>query len=439
MRGSRRPGVSDRTLPDPAPYPRPHPEVLRGSLEGALHLPLRSLEPSFETRLRLAPQDVGGFGRTVRHRRRCAAFLAALLIPLPALAADPIKLGLAAPLTGPDAGFGQGMRAGVEQAVAEINRAGGISGQKLQLTVLDDAGEPKQAASVAKKLVASGVKLVVGHLNSGASALALPVYDEAGIVAISPGATWAALTRRGASGFFRLCGSDAQQGALAGSYLADQFGDWPVAILNDKTAFGRGLADEASRALKAKGGREALFEGITRGEKDVSGLVAKLKAAKVEAVYFGGLSADAAMLVRAMRDSGIGAPLVASDGILDKDFAQLAGPGSEGTLMTLAPEPRKLPEPKGASRNAARPPEADAFAAPSYAAVEVLKQAIEGAKSTDPRKLAEFLHSGQTLRTAIGDIAFDARGDLAKPPYAMTVWRRTPDGRIDYAGNEVGR
>lgn len=372
-----------------------------------------------------------------RFTTRIAAL--ALLWPVLASAAPaPLRIGLAVPLSGPDADFGQGMRLGAEQAVADINRGGGVAGAKLQLVVQDDAGDTKQGVEVARKFAAEGVKLVVGHLNSGVSAAALPVYDEAGIVMVTPGATWTALTGRGAWNVFRVCGNDAQQGRIAGAWIAERLGDKPVAILNDKTSFGRGLADEVARALKAGGGREALFEGIARGEKDFSGLVTRMRGLKVDAVYFGGLSADAAPLLRALREGGYTGPFVGSDGILDKDFAQNAGPGALGTLMTFGPEPKKLPDPKDGARTP-RSPEAEMFAGRTYAAVEVLKQAVEAAKSSEARKVAEVLRAGKPLRTAIGEIAFDARGDLVKPPYTMMLWRRTPDGRIDYAGNEASR
>ncbi len=382
--------------------------------------------------------------RWIRIASSASAFASIALLTLcgggaVAQTAAPLKIGLAMPMTGPDAGFGQGMLIGAEQAIADINKAGGISGQKLQLVIQDDASEPKQAIVAARKFASDGVRFVIGHLTSGATAVALPIYDEAGIVALTPAATWAPLTARGAWNVFRLCGNDAQQGALAGNWLADQFQEWPVAILNDKTTFGRALADEAARVLKARGGREALFEGIARGEKDFSALVARMKAARIEAVFYGGLAADAAPLIRAMREAGIGAPLIGSDGLLDKDFAQNAGPGAEGTLMTLASEPRKLPDAKGATAKIARTPETEMFSSRTYAALEVLKAGIEAAKSTDGRKVAEALHGGRLIPTFIGDIAFDAKGDLAKPPYTIEVWRRVPDGRIDYAGHEAAR
>lgn len=371
----------------------------------------------------------------MQRRRRAALVLAAACLLAPSLAQAQVRIGLAAPLTGPDAGFGQGVRLGAEQAIADINRAGGVNGQKLQLIVQDDASDAKQGVVVARKFAASGVKFVVGHLNSGVSAVTLPIYEEAGIIAVNPGATWRSLTNRGAWNIFRVCGSDAQQGTLAGAWLAATFRNKPVAIVNDKSSFGRNLADEVARTLRSRGGREALFEGIARGEKDFSAIAGRIRAAGAEAVYFGGLHTEAALLLRAMREAGVQAPLVGSDGLLDKDFPQLAGPGAEGTLMTMAPDPRRLPEPRSAKTP--RAPEADTFAAQSYAAVEVLRQGMEAAKSAEPRKIADVLHAGKPLRTVIGEIAFDAKGDLAKPAYELFIWRKTPDGRIDYAGNEV--
>ena len=354
----------------------------------------------------------------------------------PAGAAEPLKIGLAAPLSGPDAGFGQGARLGAEQAVAEINRTGGVLGRRLLLVVQDDAADPKQAAATARRFAESGVRFVIGHLTSGAAAAASSVYEEAGIVSLTPGATWAPLTRRGAGLLFRLSGSDAQQGALGGTLLAERFPAKPTAIVHDKTSFGRALADEAARALRARGGQERLFEGVSRDDRETAALVAKLRALGIEAIYFGGLSAPAAGLIRAMREAGLTATVIGSDGLLDKDFAQVAGPGAEGTLMTLAPAPPRLPEPRGAAK-APRSAEAEMFAAGAYAAVEVIRRGIEGARSAEPARVAAFLHGGAPLRTVLGEIAFDARGDLTRPPFTVYAWRKLPDGRLDFAGNEI--
>ncbi|CAA2136430.1 branched-chain amino acid ABC transporter substrate-binding protein [Methylobacterium bullatum] len=348
----------------------------------------------------------------------------------------PVRIGLSLPLTGPDAAFGQGLRAGAEQAVADLNRAAGPKGLKLALVVADDAGDGKQGLAVARKFIADRVPLVVGPFNATVAASVLPIYEDAGIAAVTPGIAWPALTTRGAWNVFRIGGSDAEQGPIAATYLLARFRGRRIGFVHDKSTFGRGLVDDVARILKGNGQAETAFESLNRGDRDLSSLVARLKRAQVEVVYFGGLAPEAGQLIRSLREAGLAIPLVGSDGLLDKDFATGAGPGAEGTVMTLLPEPRKLPESKGV---AARPrtPEADMVAAQGYAAVEILRQAVEQAKSSEGRKVADLLHGGVPLKTAIGEIAFDANGQSKAPGYVLQVWRKTPDGRIDYAGNAV--
>lgn len=360
--------------------------------------------------------------------------LAAFGVPSAHAQTPPLRIGLSVPLTGPDAAYGLGLRLGAEQAVADLNRAGGATGRKIALVVADDAGDAKQAATVARKFVAEGIRLVVGGFESSVVASATPVLDEAGAAFVATGAGYAPLTGRGWQGLIRLSPSDAQQGTAAGTYLAGRFAGRPTAILHDRTTFGRGLADEVSRELKARGAPEALFEGIAKGSRDTPDLVARLKGAGIEAVYFGGLAQEAAMLVRALREAGSSAILVASDGILDRDFAGI-GPAGEGTVMTLPAEPRRLPEVKGA-KPMPRTAEAESVAATAYAAVELLARASLRARSMDGRKIAEDLRSGAPTRTLLGDLAVDARGDTRPADLTLRVWRRTPDGRLDYAGNE---
>ncbi|MCJ2084014.1 branched-chain amino acid ABC transporter substrate-binding protein [Methylobacterium sp. J-090] len=349
----------------------------------------------------------------------------------------PIRIGVSAPLTGPDAAFGQGMRGAAEQAVADINRAGGVNGQRLALVVADDAGDPKQGLAVARRFATERVGFVVGPLNAAVAGAVMPAYAEAGIVAVTPGVTWAPLTARGFGTVFRTCANEAGQSVLAGTYLTERFANRRIGLVHDKTTFGRGLVDGVARVLKAAGQTEAAFEALARGDKDLAGLAARLKRARVEVVYFGGLAAEAGLLLRALREAGLDAPLVGSDGLLDKEFSQVSA--ADGTVMTLAPAPR-LPEAKPVPAKP-RSPEAEAFAAQSYAAVEVLRAGILGAQSTEGRAVAAFLHGGTPMKTVLGALAFDARGDLTadprRPAYLLQVWRRTPDGRVDYAGNAV--
>ena len=375
---------------------------------------------------------------------RCLAlFLTGLLAIAPAAAQNAVRIGLSAPLTGPDAAFGQGLRQGAEQAVADLNRAAGGRPRWI-LVPADDGGDPKQAVAVARKLLADGVRLVVGPFESGAVAAAAPVYEDAGAVVVTPGATYTPLTGRGLWNLFRLAPSDGQQGRAAGAWLAKAFPGRRVGIVNDRSTFGRGLADAVSAQLKESGTPEVLFEGFARGTRDLSDLAARLKAARLDAIYFGGLAPEAAALLHALRDAGIGATFVASDGILDPAFPAAAGAVGAGTVMTLVPDPPRLPDPRG-GRPPARSAEAESVAAEAYAAVEVLAHAVDRSRAADTktgriadgRAVAEALRGGPAERTVLGPVGFDARGDRTGTPVVLRVWRRSPDGRLDYAGNDV--
>ncbi len=303
--------------------------------------------------------------------------------------------------------------------------------------------------AVAGRFAADGVRLVVGPFGASAVAASAPAYADAGGVVVTPGAASAVLGGRGLWNLFRLGPSDAQQGRAAGAYLARDFAGRPIGIVHDRSTFGRGLAEAVAARLKQAGEREALFEGFDRGARDLSALAGRLKAGRVEAVYFGGMAAEAASLVRAMREAGLGAPMVAGDGILDPAFAA-AGPAGEGTVMTLPLDPPRQPDAPRGTRPPPRGPEAESVAAAAYAAVEVLAQAVERARAADPRagdpktgwipdgrKVAAALCGTAPFRTVLGPVAFDASGDRTGDAVALRVWRRTPDGRLDYLGNDV--
>ncbi|WP_264048314.1 branched-chain amino acid ABC transporter substrate-binding protein [Methylobacterium flocculans] len=348
-----------------------------------------------------------------------------------------IKIGVVVPVTGPNAAFGAQIRTGAQQAIADLNKAGGINGETVVMTVGDDASDPKQGVSVANKFASDGVKAVIGAFNSGVSIPVSDVLQEAGIIEISPASTAIKYTERGNWNTFRTCGRDDQQGAVAGTYLADKFKGKKIAFVHDKTPYGKGLADETLKALKAKGGANVLYEGINPGEKDFSALVSKLKQANVDVIYFGGLYTEAGLLIRQMRDQGLKAPLMGGDGIADREFAQVAGPGSDGTLMTFSPDARKNPKSK-ATVDAFKAMNFDpeGYTLYSYAAMQILAEAMKATKSTDGQKVAAYLHQGKPFNTVIGDISYDKKGDITRPDYVMYMWKKGADGAINYAGNE---
>jgi branched-chain amino acid transport system substrate-binding protein len=226
---------------------------------------------------------------------------------------------------------------------------------------------------------------------------------------------------------------------VAGNYLATHFKGKKVAVVHDKTPYGKGLADETQKAMEAKGLKAVLYEGINTGEKDYSALVSKLKQAGIDAIYFGGLHTEAGLIIRQMRDQGLNATMMSGDGITDKEFAQIAGPGAEGTLMTFGPDARKNPNAKDAvAKFKAKNIDPEAYTLYSYASVQILAQAAAEAKSTDPKKMADVMRSGKAFKTVIGDISYDKKGDITRPDYVVYSWKKGADGKIDYSGNEVG-
>ncbi|MBI3434085.1 MAG: branched-chain amino acid ABC transporter substrate-binding protein [Proteobacteria bacterium] len=354
-------------------------------------------------------------------------------LSLAATAQAQIKMGVAGPITGSNAAFGAQLKNGAEQAVADVNAAGGILGQKISLSVADDVSDPKQGVSIANKFASDGIKFVVGHFNSGVTMPASEFYQESGILAITPAATNPKITERNMWNIFRTCGRDDQQGAVAGDYILKNYKGKKIAIVHDKTTYGQGLADETRKKINAGGMKDVLYEGVNTGEKDFSALVSKIKASGAELVYWGGLHTEGGLIVRQMRDQGVRATLMGGDGITDDEFAAVGGPGTEGTLMTYGPDPRKRPEAKAVvEKFRAKGFEPQAYTLYSYAAVQIIKQAAEAAKSLDPRKVADKMHSGMKFKTVIGDISFDKKGDVTRLDYVVYVWKKNPQGKITY-------
>jgi branched-chain amino acid transport system substrate-binding protein len=344
-----------------------------------------------------------------------------------------LKLGVAGPVTGGSASFGAQLKNGTEQAVADINAAGGILGQKITLGYGDDAADPKQGVSVANKFAADGIKFVIGHFNSGVTMPASEVYQENGILEITPSATNPKITERSMWNIFRTCGRDDQQGAVAGAYIAKNFKDKKVAIVHDKTVYGQGLADETKKKINAEGLKEVMYEGVNAGEKDYSALVSKIKASGADLVYWGGLYTEGGLVVRQMRDQGVKAVLMGGDGIAADEFASVGGPGVEGTLMTYGPDPRNRPEAKAVvEKFRAKKYEPEAYTLYSYAGVEIIKQAAEAAKSLDPKKVAAQMSSGMKFKTVIGELSYDKKGDITRLDYVVYRWQKDPSGKINY-------
>lgn len=334
-----------------------------------------------------------------------------------------IKVAIAGPQTGQYASLGTQMTTGGETAIADINAAGGVLGKKLKLEIGDDACDPKQAVAVANQLTGDNVALVAGHFCSGSSIPASNVYAESNLVMISPASTNPALTdKRAGPNIYRVCGRDDKQGAVAGAYLAEHFGDKNIAIIDDKTAYGRGLADEVKKALNAKGVQEVFRESITAGEKDYSALVSKLKRAGVNALFIGGYHTEAGLILRQMRDQDMDTVLMGGDALVTQEYWSITGSAGEGTLMTFSPDPRQNPAAADVvKRLKAKGVEPEGYVLYTYAAVQAWKEAAEKAGSIDAPAVVKALNEN-TIHSVIGDFKFDEKGDPSLPPYAVYRW-----------------
>jgi branched-chain amino acid transport system substrate-binding protein len=340
-----------------------------------------------------------------------------------------VKLAVAGPVTGANAAFGAQLTQGVQQAAEDINKSGGILGQKIQVEVVDDVSDPKQGVSVANKLVGDGVKF----FNSGVTMPASDVYAENGILFITPSATNPKITDRKLWDAFRTCGRDDQQGMVWAELARDKLKGKKIAVIHDKTTYGKGLADAALDNMHKFGVKEVLYEGVNTGEKDYSAIVSKIKDSGADYLMWGGLHTEGGLILRQMRDQGMNTIMISGDGITDSEFAAIGGPGVEGTLMTFGPEPRNNPNAKEAVESfKAKGFEPQGYTLYSYAAVQIMKQAAEKANSLDPKKVAEVMHSGIPFHTVIGDISYDKKGDRTTVDYVWYVWKKGADGKIGF-------
>ena len=235
----------------------------------------------------------------------------------------PIRIGCAGPMTGQQASFGAQMRAGAEQAVADLNGRGGVMGRQLALEIGDDACDPRQAVSVANQLAGRGVRFVAGHFCSGSSIPASKAYAEEGVLQVSPASTNPRFTDEGGWNTFRTCGRDDQQGQVAGAHIAREYRGKKVAILHDNSAYGKGLADETKKSLNAGGAQETLYAAYTPGERDYNAIVSRMKGAGVEVIYIGGYHTEAGLILRQAKEQGMNVTLIGGDALVTNEFWQI--------------------------------------------------------------------------------------------------------------------
>jgi len=343
--------------------------------------------------------------------------------------AEDLTFAVAGPLTGPLATIGDQFKQGAQAAADAINAKGGVLGRQIKLQLEDDQCDPKQAVSVANRIVAAGIQFVDGHACSGSSIPASAVYAESGTLMMSPASSNPVMTddaaAKGWTNIMRLYTRDDAQGAFIGPWIAKEYAGKKIAVLHDKTAYGQGVADAVRATMNENGLKEVLAEGINAGDKDYNALVTKLKDAKVDVVYFGGYHPEAGLILRQAAEQGFKFQLIMPDSIASPEFWQVAGPAGEGTLFVFPSDPQAKPEAKEAvAKIQAGGFKPEGFTLFSYAVIQAFAQGIERAGSDDPTKVAEALKNGQPINTVVGEVTFDAKGDLKNVSYDINRWSK---------------
>lgn len=344
--------------------------------------------------------------------------------------ADTIKIALAGPATGPVAQYGDMQKIGALAAIADINKAGGVNGDTLEGVIYDDACDPKQAVAVANKIVNDGIQYVVGHLCSSSTEPASDIYEEEGVLMITAASTSPSITEKGYQMIFRTIGLDSLQGTLAAEHIINNVKPKTIAVIHDKQQYGEGLATTVKKALEDSGLEISLFEGVTAGDKDFSALIAKMKKAGVDFVYYGGYHPELGLILRQSTEKNFSAQFMGPEGIVNSDLAKIAGDAAEGVLATAPKSFDQNPvnEARVAAIKANGEDPTGPFVFPAYAAVELMKNAMQEVGSDDSMEVAKYIRANP-LETAIGTVSYDDKGDLTESTFQ--VYRLHKDGSKD--------
>ena len=337
-----------------------------------------------------------------------------------------VKLGFAAPLTGPQAHYGAEMRNGIVLALEEVNASHPVIGGRIvrfELVAEDDQADPMRGTVVAQALVDAGIKGMLGHFNSGTSIPASRVYAEAGIPQLAM-ATAPAYTANGLATTFRMMTNDVQQGGVLGRYVVEKLGARRIAVVDDRTAYGQGLADQFERAARGAGAEIVKREFTTDKATDFLAIITSVRQARPDAVFFGGADAQAGPMARQMRQLGVNAVLIGGEMVKSPNFLKLAGDAAEGTVASLAGVPLER-MPGGAAyaeRYKARfGADVEVYSPYAYDGAMTLIDAMRQADSTEPAAYLPALARMQRAGVTSANIAYDEHGDLREG--TITVFR----------------
>lgn len=339
-----------------------------------------------------------------------------------AMAGDVIKIGIAGAHSGDLASYGLPTVKAAELVVKHVNEKGGINGSKVELMVEDDVCKPEVATNTATKLVSGGVNVVIGHICSGATKAALPIYNEADVIVMSPSATNPALTQSGDyPNFYRTIASDDAQARTEVDFAINVLKAKKIAVIHDKGDYGKGLAEFAKLFIEQGAKAEVvLYEGITPGAVDYSAVVQKIKRSRADAIIFGGYHPEASKIITQIRKKKMETIFISDDGVKDDTFIKVAGKYAEGVYATGPADVSTNPITKQYREEHMKVygSEPGAFFDNAVAAAIVLTNAIEKAGSTDPKAIAKVLHT-QIAQTPFGEIMFDEKGDAIGVGFSM--------------------
>ena len=355
-----------------------------------------------------------------RNAKTLLAGMVALAISHAAMAED-IKVAVVGAMSGPVAQWGDMEFNGARQAIKDINAKGGIKGDKLVGVEYDDACDPKQAVAVANKIVNDGIQYVIGHLCSSSTQPASDIYEDEGILMITPAATAPELTARGYKLTLRTTGLDSDQGPTAAKYILDNVKPKRIAIVHDKQQYGEGLARAVQDGLKKGNANVVFFDGITAGEKDFSTLVARLKKENIDFVYYGGYHPEMGQILRQARAAGLKTQFMGPEGVANVSLSNIAGESAEGLLVTKPKNYDQVPanKPIVDAIKAKKQDPSGAFVWTTYAALQSLQAGLN--QSADPAEIATWLKAN-SVDTVMGPLSWDAKGDLKGFEFGVFDW-----------------
>jgi branched-chain amino acid transport system substrate-binding protein len=350
-----------------------------------------------------------------------------------ARAADTVKIGLMAPMTGAWASEGQEMKRNIDMLAEQVNAKGGLLGKKVEVVIEDDGGDPRTASLAAQRLTTKGVVAVIGTYGSAVTEASQNIFDEAGIVQIANGSTAVRLTEKNLKYFLRTCPRDDEQGRV-GAATIEKMKAKKIAILHDSSAYSKGLADEIVGLLKAKKANVVFFDALTPKEQDYSAILTKLKAAGPDVVFFTGYYPEAGLLLKQKKQMGWNVQFIGGDAINNPDLVKIAGKDAAAGFEFLSPPvPKDLDTPEAKAYVASYQKKYSEAPASIYGVLagdgfRVVAQAIEATKSTSADKVREYLTSGlKDFPGYTGKISFNKKGDRVGELYRVYQVAKTGD------------